>query len=120
MTAAEAPLVTVVIPVWNSGNWLPACLDSLHRQTLRDFEVVVVDNGSTDGAVVAAKQGDAELEVVHFERNRGFAAAANAGIRRSRGRYVAMLNADTRAEPDKPIIACLESITGPTRHRPDR
>lgn len=108
---ARAPLVTVVIPIWNSGAWLPGCLDALRRQSLRDFEVVLVDNGSTDGAADDAARRHGELEVIRHERNLGFAAAANAGIRHGRGRYVALLNADTRAEPEwlAELVGCLEA-----------
>ncbi len=110
MPAPDAPLVTVVIPIWNSGAWLPGCLDSLARQGFRGFEVVLVDNGSDDGAAESARARDPRIEVIRFERNRGFAAAANAGIRAGRGPYVALLNADTRAEPGwlAALVACLE------------
>lgn len=92
--------VTVVVPVWNSGRWLPGCLESLGHQTWRDFSLVLVDNGSTDGAVVSAlKQSSLPVTVITFAENRGFAAAANAGIAAASSRYVALLNVDTRAEP---------------------
>jgi GT2 family glycosyltransferase len=92
--------VAVVIPCWNSGRWLPGCLSSLGAQHYRDFSVILVDNGSTDGSVEIARSSLPAVEVLRFSSNRGFAAAVNAGIARSSSPYIALLNADTRAAPD--------------------
>ena len=88
--------VTVVIPVWNSGDWIPACLDSLNQQTFQDFSIVLINNGSTDGSVDRVRfQCPGNLKIVTFSINRGFAAAVNEGIRLATSRYVALLNVDT-------------------------
>ncbi|MBU0713756.1 MAG: glycosyltransferase family 2 protein [Verrucomicrobia bacterium] len=94
---------TIVIPVWNGAAWLAACLDALAAQSFRDFAVIVVDNGSTDNsrALVARHAPQApQAALIAWERNRGFAAAVNAGIRASRTEYVALLNVDTSPRPD--------------------
>ena len=94
------PKVTIVIPVWNSGAWLPRCLARLSQQTFQDFETILVDNGSTDGSVDLARHNNPRLKIIAFETNQGFAAAVNAGIRQTRSEYIALLNVDTRPDPD--------------------
>jgi GT2 family glycosyltransferase len=96
--SSSDPLASVIIPTWNGAALLREALDSLHEQTERDFEIIVVDNGSTD-ETIALLEGYPEVRLVRFETNLGFAAAANAGIRTSRGDVVALLNNDVVAEP---------------------
>lgn len=89
----EAPLVSVVIPAWNAAWCVGRAIDSVLAQDFTDFEVIVVDDGSTDDtAGVLAGYGDA-IRVVR-QANGGMSSARNAGIRASRGRYVAFLDAD--------------------------
>ncbi|MDP2989468.1 MAG: glycosyltransferase family 2 protein [Kiritimatiellota bacterium] len=92
--------VTVIIPVWNGAAWLAACLDALAAQSFRDFTVIVVDNGSTDNSRALVARHAPQAALIAWERNRGFAAAVNAGIRASRTEYVALLNMDTSPRPD--------------------
>ena len=98
--APSPPLVSVVVVNWNRRDLLRGCLRSLARQNLQDFEVLIVDNGSTDGSQALA--GEAEFQdLYHWIRNsenRGFCAANNQAIRRARGKYVALLNNDAEAE----------------------
>jgi GT2 family glycosyltransferase len=94
------PKVTVVIPNWNTQCWLPGCLDGLRAQRYRDFEVILVDNGSTDNSLEFVQQHYPEVRIISFERNRGFASAVNAGIKGSRSDYVALLNVDTVPHPE--------------------
>jgi len=91
--------VTVVVPNWNGGHLLGPCLSSLRRQTFRDFDTVVVDNGSTDGSLDLVARGFPEVCAVSLGENRGFSAAANAGIEASVTEFVALLNNDTEQEP---------------------
>lgn len=93
------PSVSVIIANWNGRHLLPECLDALKGQTLRDFEVIVVDNGSTDGSVefLRANYGGFAA-VLPQSRNLGFGAANNVGIRRARGRFIALLNNDAVAD----------------------
>ncbi|MCX7855332.1 MAG: glycosyltransferase family 2 protein [Anaerolineae bacterium] len=95
----KTPLVTVIIPNWNGAAHLPTCLDSLRRQTFRDFEVIVVDNGSTDGSLALLARDYPEVQVLALGENRGFAGACNAGIRAARGEFIVLLNNDTEADP---------------------
>lgn len=94
-----APGASVIIPTWNGAELLAAALESLEAQTFRPFEVIVVDNGSTDGTVDRLAPAHPEVRWVRFSENRGFAAAVNAGIRAARADIVALLNNDTEAEP---------------------
>lgn len=94
-----APRVSVVVPTWNGCALLRAALDSLRAQTYRDFETVVVDNGSRDGTAAMLEKEFPEVVVVRFAENRGFAVAVNAGVRAARGRYLALMNNDVEAEP---------------------
>jgi hypothetical protein len=98
MTGAP-PRASVIIPTWNGCTLLRAVLGSLREQTYRDFETVVVDNGSTDGTAAMLRADFPDTVVVSFPANRGFAVAVNAGVRAARGRYVALLNNDAEAEP---------------------
>ena len=94
------PDITVVIPNWNGLRWLPDCLAALEGQTCRPAEVIVVDNGSTDGSLDWLRARGAALRLIALERNTGFAAAVNTGIRAAATPLVALLNTDTRAEPE--------------------
>lgn len=95
---AGEPVASVVIPSWNGARFLPTCLSALGRQTQDRFEVIVVDSGSTDAteSVVAAHR---DVRLIRLARNRGFAAAVNAGIRAARAGIVVLLNNDTEVEP---------------------
>ncbi|MFA5044221.1 MAG: glycosyltransferase family 2 protein [Kiritimatiellia bacterium] len=96
----STPRVTVIIPVWNGAAWLAGCLEALAAQSFRDFAVIVVDNGSTDDSRALAARLAPQAASIAWDRNRGFAAAVNAGIRASRTEYAALLNVDTRPRPD--------------------
>lgn len=93
------PRVTVVVPNWNGEAFLPLCLGSLRVQRFESFETVVVDDGSTDGSLSLLEHDFPEARVVALPENRGFAAAANAGIRASEAEFVALLNNDTEVDP---------------------
>jgi GT2 family glycosyltransferase len=93
------PLVTVVIPNWNGESFLEVCLGSLRRQSFRDFETVLVDNGSTDGSIALVRRDFPEVRVVCLSDNLGFSAAVNAGIMASKADLVALLNNDTEVDP---------------------
>ncbi|HOU12364.1 MAG TPA: glycosyltransferase family 2 protein [Anaerolineae bacterium] len=97
---SHIPLVNVVIPSWNGQALLVACLEALQQQTLRDFAVYVVDNGSTDGSVAYLAEHFPQAKVITNTQNLGFATAVNQGIRAGQSRYVAVLNNDTEVSPD--------------------
>jgi len=99
------PQVSVVVVNWNRRELLRACLRSLQRQSFADFEVIVVDNGSSDGSADMVEQefaggGDARFRVIRNRDNLGFCAANNQGIAASRSPLVALLNNDAEADPE--------------------
>jgi GT2 family glycosyltransferase len=98
------PVVSVVIPNWNGIQHLPECISALARQTLRDFEVIVVDNCSTDTSLSWLSESFPEARAVSRADNGGFSAAVNDGIRASKSDYVYLLNNDTVADP-----SCLQA-----------
>lgn len=93
-------LVDVVIANWNGRSHLERCLEALSHQTLRAFQVVVVDNASTDGSVEMIQQRFPAVRVIANAANRGFAAANNAGIGAGTAPFVATLNNDTEPRPE--------------------
>jgi GT2 family glycosyltransferase len=96
----KKPLVSVVIPNLNGKVYLGDCLSSLERQSLKDFEVILVDNGSSDGSVEYVRHEFPWLcKIIENHGNLGFAKACNQGIETSEGSYIALLNNDTEADP---------------------
>lgn len=98
--AAHPPAFSVIVINWNGGEAVLACLAALAGQTFRDFEVIVVDNGSTDGSAAAIGECFPESRLLRLAANTGFAHANNEGARVARGRWLATLNNDAFAEPD--------------------
>jgi GT2 family glycosyltransferase len=95
-----SPVVSVVIVNLNRRDLLEMCLGSLWRQSFTGFEVVVVDNGSTDDSLNYLRAAhEPRLQIVELPENKGFAGGCNAGIVRARGRYIATLNNDAEADP---------------------
>lgn len=103
--------ISVVIPNWNGAHLLRGCLDSLRRQTFRDFVTYVVDNGSKDESLAMMRDEYPEVVVVPLPVNVGFASGVNAGIRASAGEYVILLNNDTEADADwlAELVAYMDS-----------
>jgi glycosyltransferase involved in cell wall biosynthesis len=99
------PTVSVVVPLFNKEPYIRRCLESVCRQTMPDFEVVVVDDGSSDGSAETAEGvADSRIRVIRQE-NGGPGAARNRGIREARGELIAFLDADDEWRP-----AFLETI----------
>jgi GT2 family glycosyltransferase len=92
------PSVDVVIVNWNGLKYLAPCLEALARQTFADFQVWLVDNGSTDGSVEFLRDRYPNVHLICNPDNRGFAEANNQGIRAGHAEYVATLNNDTVAD----------------------
>ena len=96
------PRITVVVPVYNTAKYLKTCLDSVLSQSLADFEIVAVNDASTDDSPAvlsgyAAK--DARIRIVNHERNRGLLAARLSGIRAAAGTYLMFLDSDDELLP---------------------
>src|SRR3990172_8635572 len=90
--------ISVIIANLNGEQYLADCLQSLSDQTFRDFEVIVVDNGSTDGSLALLKKDFPWVKVIALEKNTGFARGNNIGFDASSAKYAATLNNDTLAD----------------------
>ncbi|MBC7235668.1 MAG: glycosyltransferase family 2 protein [Chloroflexi bacterium] len=108
--AEPAPRASVIIPNWNGLHLLRPCLDALARQTWRDFEVIVVDNASSDGSAEAVRREYPQVRILAEARNHGYAAGCNLGVAMARGSVLVLLNNDTVPEPDwlGELIAALD------------
>lgn len=95
---AKQLTASVIIPNWNGVKLLGQCLDALRRQTFKDFEIIVVENGSTDGSVEFVKKNYPEVVLLEQETNLGFAGGVNVGLRHSKVKYKILLNNDTAVD----------------------
>jgi GT2 family glycosyltransferase len=117
---SAAPLVSIVIVSWNGRPHLERCLTAVAAQRPFtcgvDTETILVDNGSTDGTGAFVTASFPWVRVARLEANAGFTGGNNAGVREARGRYVALLNNDTEAEPDwlARLLAGLDEANGVT------
>ena len=107
-------MISVVIPNWNGRRWLPGCLAALAAQERAPDEIIVVDNGSSDGSVEYLRHEHPDVTVLALSRNTGFAAAANIGVSVPAGEFMALVNADVELAPDwlARMAATLEAHPG--------
>ena len=110
--ANVSPRVSVIIVSYQSGPTLARCLEALRAQTFTDFEILLVDNASTDGAPQAAVAADPTIRFLQPGANLGFAAGNNLAAREARGRWLVLLNPDAYARPG--WLAAL--VDGAARH----
>src|SRR3989304_2785479 len=96
----EHPTLSVIIPVYNQAQFLGHAIDSVLAQTLKDFELIVVDDGSTDGSGEVAQRYGSRVRCVR-KANGGGASAVNAGVRVAKGNWIAILPSDDLWEPSK-------------------
>lgn len=97
------PLVSIIIVNWNGGEVMWQCLDSLSKMRYSPWELIIVDNGSTDNSYKFAKKlvsTSHKVQVIENKSNLGFAKANNQGIEFAKGKYVLLLNNDTKVERD--------------------
>jgi glycosyltransferase involved in cell wall biosynthesis len=99
------PLVSVIVPAFNAATYLGAALDSLRAQTVRDLEIIVIDDGSSDETATIARRHaseDPRVRVLSNDKPSGRPASArNAGLRVARGKYIALLDADDTSTPTR-------------------
>ncbi|NTU77340.1 MAG: glycosyltransferase family 2 protein, partial [Alphaproteobacteria bacterium] len=97
-SSASTPVVSVLLPVYNGRATLRESVQSILQQTFRDFELLIIDDGSTDdSATLANNFHDARVRVLGDATRRGLAARLNEGIEAARGRYIARMDADDLA-----------------------
>ncbi len=96
----SALCVSVVVVVYESGPTLAQCLAAVRAQIFHDYEVLLIDNASSDRTAQAAAKADPSIRLIENAENLGFAAAVNQGARAARGRWLALLNPDAFAEPE--------------------
>ena len=103
MENQQAPLISVIIPCYNYGLYLGACVDSLIAQTYQNWECLIIDDGSSDNSVAVAKQySDADVRVKYFtQKNSGPTVARNLGLKHCNGHYVQFLDADDLLQNQK-------------------
>lgn len=102
-TGGAPPLVTVAMPVYNAGNHLRLALASIVNQTFTDWELLVMDDGSSDGALahLAEELADPRIKVLRDGRNTGIAVRLNQAVDLARGRYFARMDADDISFPER-------------------
>lgn len=93
--------VSVIVPIYNAEQYLKQCLDSIVNQTLRDIEIILIDDGSTDGSGKICKSYLTDSRVSYFyKENEGLAAARDDGMKRASGDYIGFVDADDWLEPN--------------------
>lgn len=106
-------LVSVIIPVYNSEKYLRECLDSVINQTLREIEIICVDDGSTDGSLSILREYEKKNPCIKTitQPNSGVSAARNMGLRNANGVYIAFLDSDDYVDPDTYHRAYQEAVS---------
>lgn len=103
MSATGVPLLSVILPIYNAEAYLRPAVDSILSQTFQDFELILVDDCSTDGSLAVARgyEADPRVRVLANAQNRGRSYADNYGAEFARGRYIAKMDADDIALPHR-------------------
>ena len=97
-TPKRSTVVSIIIPVFNQVHYTEKCLDALFKNTCSTFEVIIVDNGSTDGTPTLLKQYGDQLVVIRNAQNQGFARACNSGAAAAKAPFLLFLNNDTEVQ----------------------
>ena len=95
------PIVSVIIPTYNREEVLPRAIKSVLNQIFKDFELVIVDDGSTDNTKDVVKNFNDDRVKYFYQKNQGVSAARNLGIKKARGKYIAFLDSDDEWLPEK-------------------
>ena len=112
----KIPLVAIIVPCYNQGQYLGECLDSVLAQTDQEWVCIVVDDGSTDETAVVAKEYCLKSDKIHYhyQENAGLPATRNKGIALTDSKYILPLDADDMLEPNY-----LEVVLGLFEENPD-
>lgn len=97
-----SPIISIIVPIYNRGKWLPNCLDSISSQTFKDWECILVNDGSTDNCLEIAQEyaaNDARF-IVFSQENQGVSAARNWGLDHAKGKWVTFVDSDDEIAPD--------------------
>lgn len=87
--------ISIIMPAYNGEAYIRQAIDSLLRQTFKDFELLILDDGSTDRTLdIILDYKDARIQIIHFENNKGIVSVLNEGIKRAKGKYIARMDAD--------------------------
>ena len=93
--------VSVIVPIYNAAEYLEQCLDSIVNQTLKDIEIILIDDGSTDGSAEICKKYLTDSRVIYYHKeNEGLAAARDDGMLRASGEYIGFVDADDWLKPE--------------------
>jgi glycosyltransferase involved in cell wall biosynthesis len=96
------PLVTILLPVYNGGNYLKIAIESILNQTYTDFELLIIDDGSTDDSVrTISSYSDPRIRLVKNEKNMGIVKTLNRGIQLAEGSFIARMDADDICLPSR-------------------
>lgn len=93
-------LVSIIIVNWNGQKWLNKCFNSLYSQTYKNYEIILVDNASTDDSIAFIKENYPDVIIICSQKNLGFACGNNLGIEKAKGEYILLLNNDTWVDND--------------------
>ncbi len=107
---SKAPKVTFLIPNYNGKKWLTKCLPTIKKITYPNYEIVIVNNGSTDDSAKFLKKNYPSARVLEIKKNRGYAGANNFGAKFANGKYILFLNNDTQVTPNflEPLVERIE------------
>lgn len=104
MKKNNRPLVSIIIPAHNAELYFAAAIQSIQNQSYKNWEMIIVNDGSTDSTGLIAKQyasNDKRIKVISYGKNKSESAAANIGFRQTKGVYIARMDADDIAHPDR-------------------
>ena len=100
MSIIKAPKISIIVPVYNTSRYLPRCIDSLISQTIKDIEIIIINDGSTDNSqsIIDEYANNHPHIVTLFQNNNGVSAARNLGIKSARGKYIGFVDSDDWCE----------------------
>ena len=108
------PKVSIIVLNWNGKQYLETCLSSMEKQTCKSIEIILVDNGSSDGSIEFVRNRFPGVVILRHDTNLGFAEGVNSGIRISKGEFIATINNDAEADENwiKNLVLVMESDPG--------